>query len=162
MMGMETIKSNLATCESQSLRPAVLHRRLASRRSSTELFLSSDANKLTFSEPAEGHCMGSVLWLFWGEKRRRGEEKQARATFCFEALNQAALSQSGTEAFKSTPLFPQKDPYIYEAGGKSQWKKDCINGRMGQWKDVVFVLSERREEKKNIERHLNGVLVWCY
>lgn len=118
-MGLETIKSNLAICESQSLRPAALHGRLASRRSSTELFLSSDANKLTFSELAERHCMGSELWFFWGGERRE-EEKQARAAFCFEALNWAALSRSGMGAFNSTPLFPQKAPYIYEARGKWQ------------------------------------------
>lgn len=54
---------------------------------------------------------------------RKGEEKQTRASFCFEALNRAALSQSGMEAFKSTPLFPQKAPHIYEAWGKTLVKE---------------------------------------
>lgn len=71
-------------------------------------------------------CSGS-----FGGKKRREEEKQARAAFCLEALNRAALSQSGMEAFKSAPLFPQKAPYIYEAGRKCQWKEDSINGGMG-------------------------------
>lgn len=88
-------------------------------------------------------CSGS-----FGGKKKTGR-KTGKSCFCFEALNRAALSRSGTEAFKSAPLFPQKAPYVYEAGGKCQWKKTALMEGWGNEKDkwCVCAFREKRGEK---------------
>lgn len=130
LVGLETIKSNLAICESQSRRPAALHRRLASRRSSTELFLSSDANKLTFSELAERHCMGSGLWLFWG-KKEEGKKNRREPPFVSRHWI-GLLSLNPAWGALRAPLCSHKKPLTFmKPGGNGSERRKCIIDGMG-------------------------------
>lgn len=162
MMGLETIKSNLATCESQSLRPAVLHRRQASRRSSTELFLSSDANKLTFSEPAEGHCMGSVLWLFWGKKEEEGKKNRREPPFVLRHWIRLPSLNPAQRPLRAPLCSHKKTPTFMKLGEKASERRTALMDGWGNEKMLClcFLRGERKKKyRKALKRCLGMMLL---